>query len=286
MQCDFTHDFERCGYCAKRNLLCGPKYPTPRKCREAGIAVPVLSTFGQRQTTQQPSVAFPQPPQPLRVEIPQLPPQFTVTSARADDDDDDDDGLLDSPTPSPSPSPIISAGGYFVQSPATGLSPTGARFANLQISSPHLDSMTLQLPPSPIALPLSPSGTTTPEYFSAPASPMIPATEPLAVDKSHMPRSPVPIPPLRHPDHTLNSSLGAISPQIPDIHEYVVDGQTYTQDEIWNDVENFLVEYNPCMQSLANLAKEGHPKFSRIFQIPGCLRRRNPAGNWGTTVAS
>jgi len=270
-QCEFTNPSERCGYCAKRNLPCSPKYPTPRKCAEAGIAVVVppagiaLSQL-QPETTQQPSVPFPQPPPALRVEIPELPPQYTLTSPTGDQDEDDE--LRSSPTPSPSPSPIISAGGYFMRSPATGLSPTASGFATLQISSPHLDPMTLHVPPSPIAGPFSPSGTTTPEYFSTPASPIIPSTEPLAINRSPAPRSPVPIPPPRHPAHTLASSnFGVIPLQSPNILEEVIDGQTYTEHEVWKDVENFCLEYNPCTQLFANFLKRGIPNSFVSFRF-------------------
>ena len=234
-------------------MPCSPKYPTPRKCREAGIAVAVLPTgiaFSQLQlgTIQQPSMPFPQPPPTLRVEIPELPPQYTLDSAMGDEDEDDE--LRSSPAPSPSPSPIISAGDNFMLLPSTGLSPTAAGLANLQISSPHLHPMTLQVPPSPISGSLSPSSTTSFEYFSTPASPIIPSTEPLAVNKSPVPRSPVPIPPPRHPAHTLASShYGVIPLQSPNILEEVMDGPTYTEQEIWQAVENFCAEYNFSTQS-------------------------------------
>lgn len=235
-----------------------------------GIAITPVQQVGNQAI-----VEIPQPPT-LRIEIPApLPPQFTITSGDLDDDEHAE--LLGSPVPSPSPSPIavpMTGQSYFSPSPTMG-------FASLQLSSPNLDAMTLQLPLSPGAA-LSPTGTTTsdPEYVSAMSSPLLLPTQPLTVEKAHERPVSAPVLPPRHPGHTLaNSTLGFISSQIPNVSDTVVLEQASTEEELWEAYQDLWVEYNPS-PPLANLIQGRHPKFSRTFLIPNCLRGRKLAGQW------
>lgn len=137
------------------------KLPTPRKLQEALALLP-SNTNSITPQIQQLQV----PPPVLRIDIPEpLPPQFTISTG--DPEDEDDEELVGSPITATPSSGMMSA---FTVSSALSL-------GGLHISSPLLDP-SLFMPTGSV----SPSRTTSPEYFSCPASPNFQVTVPLEPD--------------------------------------------------------------------------------------------------------